>query len=46
MRVYSVMSWNDRCVAQDMIWGGATTEFAGPNNLATNPLSDGAVYYP
>ena len=29
-----------------IVWGGATTEFAGPNNLATIPLRDGALYRP
>ena len=29
-----------------IVWGGATTEFAGPSNLATIPLRDGAVYRP
>jgi hypothetical protein len=29
-----------------IVWGGATTEFAGPNNLATVPLRDGARYRP
>ena len=42
-RVGHTVIWTGREV---IVWGGATTEFAGPNNLATNPLSDGAVYYP
>ncbi len=42
-RVGHTVIWTGRGV---IIWGGATTEFAGPGNLATNPLRDGAVYYP
>ncbi len=29
-----------------LVWGGATTEFAGSSNVATVPLADGALYRP
>ena len=42
-RIGHAAIWTGREV---LVWGGATAEFAGPSNLATIPLRDGAVYRP
>lgn len=42
-RIGHAVIWTGREV---IVWGGATTDFSGPSNLATVPLRDGAVYRP